>query len=467
MGLFSDFLSDCQEERYWKTADRLLLAVSGGVDSMVLLHLLLRLPSRLQPWFAVVHVNHALRQASDHEELFLEKYCAQEKIPFFKRRWNAETHPEAGVEEAARNFRYGFFKEIMQDQHATHLLTAHHADDQAETILMRLVRGGQLSSMAGIQLCRPFDQGLLVRPLLKYSKEELYAYSQAHGIKYFEDSTNTDLGYTRNRYRQNILPLLKKENKQVLEHFLAFSSDLEDLLEISTPIIEEKVKKTLRTNDEHSKIWDVDIPILLSYSPSLQRQVMNHIFKEVFKNASAEFAKNHIEQAIVLSKSSKPNGQIDLPGHWTVLKEYERLIIFKKAEKKAEDSLFQSRLHLGHWTRLPHGARIGLFYPENFFNCEDLRDKQLIWLDPQDVELPLIVRHRRSGDRMTLKGMKSGTKKVKDIFIDQKIPAKKRDEALLVTDDTGEIIWLVEYKESRLSIEQETDKIQYILVYQK
>lgn len=148
---------------------------------------------------------------------------------------------------------------------------------------------------------------------------------------------------------------------------------------------------------------------------------------------------------------------------------YQTFYFIKKQEqlpeknKKIAGTLL---LNLGEWLTLPSGERIGLFEATKEKAALN-QTKQLIWLDPMSIQLPLNVRNRQPGDRMTLKGLKNGSKKVKDLFIDQKIPLNKREEALLVTDNKGEIIWLVEYKESRLSIVPETDKIHYILIYEK
>lgn len=109
MDMYAEFLEKCQNNLYWNTTDRLLLAVSGGVDSMVLLDLIQRLPSSLRPWFGVVHVNHELREASIEEEHFIFEYCIKKNIPFFSRKWDIDTHPAEGVEAAAREFRYTFF----------------------------------------------------------------------------------------------------------------------------------------------------------------------------------------------------------------------------------------------------------------------------------------------------------------------------------------------------------------------
>lgn len=467
MDMYSEFLENCQENLYWKPTDRLLLAVSGGVDSMVLLDLIQRLPNVVKPWFGIVHVNHQLRKASIEEEKFLVDYCRSANIPFFLKRWPVEEQPTEGIEVAAREFRYAFFRKVLKEQQATHLLTGHHGDDQVETILMRLVRGGQLESIAGIKEQRSFYGSRLTRPLLPYSKEMLYRYSQERSVAFFEDETNKSLNYTRNRYRHQIVPLLKKENTQILTHFSEFSSDLQDVITVAKKEIEKNAASVCI--EKNPFCWELDIHLFSTLEPAMKRQVMQSLFNRLFKNEASEFGRKHQRQIMQLIENNKPNSQLDLPGNWIGKKIYQTFYFLKGKEqleeknKKIEATLL---LNLEEWLALPNGGRIGLFEATKGSVIPN-RTKQIIWLDPLSIQLPLKVRNRKPGDRMTLKGLQNGSKKIKDLFIDQKIPLNKREEALLVTDNKGEIIWLVEYKESRLSIVPETDKIHYILIYEK
>ena len=466
MDMYSDFLENCQNNLYWKPTSRLLLAVSGGVDSMVLVDLIQRLPKAIKPWFGIVHVNHQLREVSIEEERFLSKYCTTNKIPFFSKSWPLNDHPAEGVEAAAREFRYAFFHEIVNEQKATHLLTGHHGDDQVETILMRLVRGGQLESIAGIKKQRCFYGSQLTRPLLDYSKEMIYQYSQERAVSFFEDETNKSLEYTRNRYRHQVVPLLKKENAQVLTHFAEFSADLQDMMAVAKKEVGKIASSICSQKDPYC--WELDVQLFLTLEPAMKRQVMQEVFNNLFETDVSEFGRKHQMQVIALIENAKPNSQLSLPGNWIGQKRYQMFYFLKEkdqyeeTEKKIDGVL---SLNLDTWLPLPNGARIGLFQTSREIEAPD-KVRQVIWLDPGNIHLPLQVRNRRPGDRMTLKGLETGSKKIKDLFIDQKTPLNKREEALLVTDSKQEIIWLVEYKESRLSIVPETDKIHYILIYE-
>lgn len=461
MDLKKNFLKACQKERYWQTESRLLLAVSGGVDSMVLLDLMNQLPRTLKPWFAVVHFNHQLREVSDKEELFLRNYCLERKIPFYSSLWEAKNHPNNGIEAAARTARYTYFQLIMEQLEATHLVTAHHGDDQVETILMRLVRGSHLAGISGIKTKRSFAKGELVRPLLSSTKEELVSYSQQYRIPYYEDESNQSLIYTRNRYRKEVIPLLKKENASLVEHFSDFSNDLGDILSLVQPLVNEVFNEVVKMN--HPDYYEVDCSKLMMHPKTMQRQVISQLLSQLADHHQFDYKREHINQVVDLLNASNPNSHLDLPAGWIAEREYQLIRIQKKLHEPRKTVDFSVELEMNQWQKLPNGDRIGLF---DSHTIEDSATNLKIYLEWNSIQLPLTIRHRQNGDRMSIKGLNGGTKKIKDILIDQKIPIKERNSAYLVTDLTKKIIWLVKYKESQLSIEKETDKIQYILVYQ-
>lgn len=152
-----------KEQQFWQPAEKVVVATSTGVDSMVLLQLLTQLPMGLKPTIIVAHVNHELRAESTTEETYLRQYCEQQQLTLKVAHWPANAHPTTGIEAAARQFRYHFFESVMQTTGAKVLLTAHHGDDQLETLVMKLIRSGELHEMRGIQVSRPFGPGQLVR----------------------------------------------------------------------------------------------------------------------------------------------------------------------------------------------------------------------------------------------------------------------------------------------------------------
>lgn len=203
---------------------KILLAASGGPDSMALLQMLVEeIPIKN---LAVAHLNHQLREDSYLESELLESFCQRNNVIFFDRKWPIELHPHSGVEAAAREYRYQFLAEVAQNISANYLLTAHHGDDLLETILLKLIRSGDANEMSSLRPVRSWQQRLLVRPLLKLSKQQLLEFDKEKNIPYIEDSTNSEDDVQRNRLRHHVIPLLKKENPNVLANGIRFLNSM-------------------------------------------------------------------------------------------------------------------------------------------------------------------------------------------------------------------------------------------------
>lgn len=198
-----------------------LLAASGGPDSMALLQMLnneLDKTSQL----VVAHLDHQIRNDSYLEYELLKKVCKQNGLLLFNKSWPNSLHPQTGVEAAARNYRYHFLAEVAKKINADYLLTAHHGDDLLENILLKLIRSGDASEMSSLQPVRSWQGIFLIRPLLKYSKQQLLDFDRANNISFIEDATNAADDVQRNRLRHHVVPLLKKENPNILANGLRF-----------------------------------------------------------------------------------------------------------------------------------------------------------------------------------------------------------------------------------------------------
>ncbi|MGO3381573.1 MAG: tRNA lysidine(34) synthetase TilS, partial [Loigolactobacillus coryniformis] len=227
------FTTHIKQLQLWRAQTPVLVAVSTGADSMALLDLLAHLPVALRPQINVVHVNHQLRAASVREAAFLTDYCARHGWPLYQTKWPMAEHPAHGTEAAARAFRYAYFAQVLQQQKISVLLTAHHADDQLETLLMRLVRGGDIQQLAAIATQRPFHQAKLVRPLLPFTRQQLRTYVAARKLTFFEDETNQDPRFTRNHLRQRVVPVLKQMQPLAAEHAADYVVQLQRLLRVN------------------------------------------------------------------------------------------------------------------------------------------------------------------------------------------------------------------------------------------
>lgn len=456
-----------------------LLAVSGGVDSVVLLDLMQSLPISKRPKVSVAHVNHQLRNVSDSEERFVRDLSQKYHVPVHVHVWDEKMHPVSGIEAAARNERYTFFKKVMHDLNIDALLTAHHLDDQVETVLMRLTRGSSLDQLVGIKIRQTIfldekgtKSGDLIRPLLPFSKEEIYEYAQNEQLEYREDASNLSMAYTRNRFRHQIIPLLKNENEKFNEHIERFAKDLSDLIEISEAPISLAYQALVKVRE--GKI-ELDTEKFTAHSEALQRAVLKLVLENLYAGKAVVFKANYIDLIYDWLKTGEVNTQLDLTGDYLVEKTYRRAYFYQKSmlTKAVEHEKFTiDATQLDKWISLSENEAIGLFSLPNDTEetreeiAEAIEDPAQLLITEENLHLPLTIRHRLPGDRMTYQGLQ-GSKKIKDIFIDGKIPPQDRDLAWIVEDKNGNIIWLVSYRKSDLFTEVETDKLNYILKYKK
>ena len=204
-----------QDKGYFNQHKKILVAVSGGADSMSLLHFLYNHQKDLDIQLGIAHINHKQRQESEHEETYLRHWAKEYQISFHYSAFSGKFS-----ENDARTFRYEFFRRVMKDYGYTALVTAHHADDQAETIFMRLLRGSRLRHLTGISAVRPFGTGQIIRPFLHLTKAQLPE------TFHFEDKSNTSLAYLRNRIRLSYLPTLSQENPKFKEHLCLLSEEI-------------------------------------------------------------------------------------------------------------------------------------------------------------------------------------------------------------------------------------------------
>lgn len=451
-----------KKNKWFTPTDRVLIAVSGGVDSIVLLDMMCQLPSDLRPIIGVAHVNHQLRDVSDVEEQFVQELATAYDVPCYCYRWAEGADLQAGIEYEAREIRYQFFEQVMMDQQFNVLLTAHHQDDQAETVLMKLIRGGLLEEKTGIPQQRTFGPGKIIRPLLDYTKVELRQYAAEHKLAYKEDASNASDQFLRNRLRHDVLPQLQAENPQVVAHLSEFAQELAELVEAYQLHLQELLVKVIELDEES---LTVDIPLLLSHSRAVQKLLLKEGLKKVFQQ-EGQFNKQYIEETLDWLQTSTGNSRLDWQGGWQCIRTYNVLRIQRQDQPavfKSTDEVVISVIN--QWYELSPTEMFGVF--NSGIDQSELPEHALVLSIPQAaIKLPLRLRHRQPGDRMTYKGGQ-GTKKLKDIFINQKVPKVERDQAWLVVEQTGCILWAIGYKQCRLSNDAITDTMNYILVYQK
>lgn len=427
---------------------KVLVAYSTGVDSTVLLTLLQNLPAEIRPLVNVAYIDHQIREQSKIETAYVKQYCAQRDLPLFMKTWYKKDHPQTGIEAAGREVRYNFFKETMAKNDIRYLMTAHHGDDQAETFLMKTIRGGDIAQLVGIHHRRKFgERGELIRPLLGIPKAELRAFAANRDLKYFEDYTNHDDDVLRNRMRHNVIPLLKKENSQLLEHIQSYQDQLSDLLEAAESVAKTKLKQ-MSFNDGR---------LVLAYwqqeSPAWQRILL----KRVCLSKGILAGEDQIRQMQeLLNNKNSVQGRVQLTDTVALVKGYTS---FGLAEEKNNSALAERRFVLrpNQWIDISPFEQIGLFESSQYH--AQPQDDILVIAPP---EKSLYIRHRKQGDKLVTS---QGRQKVKKIMIDKKVPLDQRDKIWLVSDDEGTVYWVVGLKKSDLSHHLVNAKIHYVIAH--
>ncbi len=412
-----------------KPNDVIILATSGGADSMCLLNLCLTLKDQYNLTLIVAHVNHKLRLQSEEEAEFVESYA--KKYHLIYEYHEIKEYNQDNLESYARQRRYAFLNKLVLKYHANYLMTAHHGDDLIETIMMRLVRGSSLKGYAGIQKEIPMVNYELLRPLLSVTKKEIEDYMAEHSLKYYVDASNYSDEYTRNRYRKYLLPFLKKENPQVHQKFYKFSQELTLANNFITNYVTSLMQK-YKVNGEY------EISTLQSFDDFILRKLIEEELRILYPTDLFLVSDKNTTSIIKLIRSSIANGSVPLPKDFMAIKSYNK---FKIGQTK---NIKDYNLELTTKVITPLGK-------VKKVASSNLKSNYCLRLNSQDLKLPLIVRSRHIGDKMVIKNL-NGSKKIKDILIDAKIPQEKRDLIPIVTDSANNILWICGVKKSQFDI---------------
>lgn len=415
--------------------DTILVAVSGGPDSLALLHYLYEKKQELSLSIIAVTVDHGLRgEESRADTAYVRTVCENLSVPLEEVSVDVAGYKQdkhKGTQEAARELRYETFSEVMRTYKADSLALGHHGDDQVETLFMQLVRGASPASVTGMPVSRKFASGRIIRPFLTVTKPELERYCASRNITPRYDPSNEETKYTRNAFRHQLLPFLKQQNPKLHEHIQAYSErryeDEAFLLEKAGEIMEEavflkgKVTLSIKSMKRH--------PI------ALQRRAFHLILNYLYNDQVEDITYIHEDLLLQLMDGDRVNSTLDFPDGLNVIRAYDQ-VSFTFVESQPP-SCFYEELHPGGSVSLPGGEVISA---ERTTDVNGTSLYEFI-CDSTHVKFPLVVRNRRDGDRMRPLGMK-GTKKIKDIFIDRKIPLTERDTWPIVTDGNDVVLWI-------------------------
>lgn len=426
------------ERRLFMPGDTVIIALSGGADSMALLDILVNLP-QLRLKLVPAHLNHLLRgEESGGDELFVRQTAERYGLTAEVSRVDvagAAAAARLSLEEAGREARYDFFRKLARKYGAASVALAHHRDDQAETVLLRLLRG---SAGSGLAAMRPKGgDGLFVRPLLDVSRGEIEAYLLKAGIPWREDGSNSDIRFLRNRIRHELLPLLRGYNPRIAESLgqtaAALACDEELLCAVTAGAFGRCV-----TSAGDARI--VDLGLLGSEHRALRPRLYRLAIAEV-KGDLRRISFSHIAAVEKLVAAEPPNATLDLPGGVLVVREYGRLLFSPVGSRPVPpEDHFSLRIDGAGGYRLPDGRSLVV---EEFPSLPEgwrSQGRNTLWVSASAVPLPWEVRYFCAGDRFHPLGM-TGEKKLKDLFIDRKIPREERGRIPLVLSG-GRIFWV-------------------------
>ncbi len=431
--------------------DRVLVAVSGGPDSAALLHLLYSIRDELRLRLEVAHLQHGIRGPEAREDARFVRELAQElHLPFHLKEINLpqikSTQGKGNVEALAREERYRFFASVLHERKLDKVATAHTQDDQAETMLMWLLRGSGRKGLGGmapigarkVANARSTHELTVIRPLLDLSKAEIVEYLELNRLAYRVDRTNQDIRLLRNWIRLELIPKLKERSDP---HFSSRLAHQAEFLRDEDGVLERLARAEL---GRIRRADGLDRESFLKQPVALQRLILRLWIEETRGHLRAvDFA--HVDALLKLIAGGAPQSRLAIPGGWELVKEYETL----RLERRARN---QKRLCYSHEYRIGTALNIpeaGMTLSSERFSAPlaQLPDNLLeAVFDAAELPETLTVRNFRQGDRFQPLGM-GGHKKVKDLFIEKKVPLSVRSRVPLLT--TGEeILWIPGYGRS-------------------
>ena len=432
--IFKKIVDFVEDYRLINENDRILASVSGGPDSIFLLHFLIFYSKIKNFEIKVAHINHNLRKESTEELEFVKKLCKKLNLPFYYR--NLKIEKTSSIEEEARKKRYSALIEIARYTKCNKIATGHTLDDQAETLLMRLIKGAGIKGIGGISPFIKFKDIEVIRPLLFTEKDEIKKYLDEKKIPYKIDLSNYSLKFLRNKIRHKILPLFEKINPKVKEKI----GNLALLLQDSLKIIEESV------NEKYEKICkeDGEIKVRKEDFEKLPIPFKRFLISAIVGKFKIDFLSfNGIEE--IRKNIEKGKDFVSNKYKIYIYQDGENIIFSKKERKEKKRVVFPLKLFEENkfpYFQIKIQSKICKFSEKIFKNPST----SIIYVDPEKLKGKLYIRNWKKGDYFYPLGMKK-RKKISRFFIDKKIPKSERKKIpLLVCDE--KIVWVVGYQMS-------------------
>ncbi len=450
-----------EKYRMLESGDSVVVAVSGGPDSIALLHVLEALSDEYGLTLITAHLNHGLRKEADHEANFVRDMSKEMGIKFecktvdinFLRKGTGKS-----IEDISRDVRYKFLNDVVKRHHARKIALGHNLNDQVETVLINFLRG---SGPDGLKGMLPARDSMYIRPLLYVSRKEILSFLDFHKILFMRDESNIEGIYLRNRIRHLLIPELTASYNPNLEEGL---SNMAEIMRLEDDYMKSVTGKILSEwgvkPDDYDEVR-IKISELRRCHDAVQRRIIKKILQRSTPNSQG-IGYAHIDAVKDLAHSDHPSGHLNLPYHTVVRREYDYLVVSKVG--KFDRNFIKERDQAFYKVTLPGSVNIAKSGKTVIFDFveppvqikSDRRD--IVFMDYDKIILPLVVRTGKPGDRIKPLGMK-GTKKVKSYFIDEKVPLNLRKDIPLLLDQES-VLWITGMRMSeRVKITEKTRRI--------
>jgi tRNA(Ile)-lysidine synthase len=434
--MFEEFVNYIRKNNLFKRQDRLLLAVSGGIDSMVMSHLFIKLGTDI----GIAHCNFCLRaNESDKDEELVKNFAFQNRIPFYSIRFNTKEHAAKNgisVQMAARDLRYEWFKKIRLENHFDLVAVAHNLNDKIETMLINLTRGTGLTGLAGM---KPSGNGI-IRPLLFASRQKIAEYCYDNHIDFREDKSNAETKYTRNKIRHLVIPILKEINPSVEETLNETAEKLSGIDEIVSGFIEDIRSQTSKIKGTATFF---DIEKLKKYQKS--KALIFELFSPYGITGSAT--------GDLLRLMTGKTGKQIFTKTCRILRNRDELIVSPLVTNSQENYKINDVEDL---LKVPGIKSAGIISAGAGYGIP--RKRSVASIDSEKIRFPLIIRGWKRGDFFYPLGMKQ-KKKLSDYFIDRKYSLIKKENTLILESE-GKIVWIIgERIDDRFKVTESTSKI--------
>ncbi|MCC0696739.1 tRNA lysidine(34) synthetase TilS [Clostridioides sp. ES-S-0048-02] len=453
--IFDKVLSTINKHNLIQKGDKIVLGLSGGPDSVCLLHVLNRLKKDFNIEIYAAHLNHQIRGIEAQKDaLYVSKLCEDMGIVFFVKSINVPKYCEnegLSLEEGARKLRYEMFYEIKDKIKANKIAIGHNLNDQAETVMMRIMRGTGLKGLKGIDYIR---DNCIIRPILDVERIDIEEYCKAYNLNPRIDKTNLENIYTRNKIRLDLLPYMKDNfNSNVIESIVRMSNSLKS----DNDYIEKEAEAKFRevSNIKEKSFVEINLEDFICLHDAIKVRVLRNSIKHILGDTNFVDQK-HIEDIMSLESDSKVNKMITLPRNIFVYRKKDSIILTNE-EIISEEIEFYYNIPSNGFIKIKELKQIIETQVMSIDRYKSMKlDNSSKGFDFNKVKGGIVIRSRRQGDKIKLA---MGSKKVKDLFIDLKIPREERCKIPIITDSEG-IICVGDYKISEnYKIDESTKEV--------